>query len=1054
MKNAILLVAILMIAGHSYAQVTTSAMKGTVLDIEGEALIGATVVAIHDPSGTTYGTTTRDDGGYTLPNLRVGGPYTIQVSYIGYETNTASDIFLTLGEKESYDFILETEAAVLDEVVITASEGTIIGKDRTGAETNISGDEIRKLPTISRSASDYTRLTPASDGNSFAGRNDQYNNFSLDGSIFNNPFGLDAAAPGGQTSAQPISLDAIDQISVAIAPYDITQAGFTGASVNAVTKSGTNTLTGTVYGYWRNQGLTGQKVEDQDIPDADLDQLQAGFSLGGPLVKNKLFFFVNGEIDRRSDLGTTWVPSGSSTDGQVSRVKFSDMQMVSDALFNRFGYETGAFDGYIHETNSFKGILKLDWAISDRHTLSATYNFLDASKDKPAHPSAIARRGPDAQTLQMENSGYQINNVIHSGILELRSVFGNRFSNKLQVGYTAFRDSRDPFSEPFPDLLVLEAGTPYLVSGHEPFSIHNRLNQDVFQFTNNFSIYTGDHTITVGTSVEAFMFDNSFNLGVYGGTFDPAYGSVQALLDSINSGALDAAVQGARDLFEANGGDEGELGEGWALAETNVGQFALYIQDEWQATDDFTLTYGVRMDMPLFFNTADKIQENIDRNCCYDPDIVWSDEDGNPVQYTHTELPKQTPLISPRIGFNWDVNGMGKTQLRGGTGFFTGRFPFVWIGNQVANPNFFFYNYTDRDFKFPQVWRSNLGVDHEFGKGWTATVDLIYTKDLQAPFVQNHGLRPPTGTLNDVDNRAVYTAADRVMHFGAPVNAYVFTNTDLGNSFSAGFQVRKTWDSDFSVMIGYNYLNAMDATSIEAEISSDAYDRNPALGHVNTPVLAPSLYGARHRILGSAYKTFRYGNEKSISTTISAFFQYQQGGTTQDDNLADFRFGYVYAGDINNDGGFNNDIMYIPTDSELDQMNFVNDEQREAFRDYIEQDEYLSENRGEYAEKYGILAPWWSQWDIKIIQEFAFGGSPRNNRIQISFDIINFGNLISSSWGVKQLPNTSQPVGVSVDPATLIPTYSFDPDGPSTTFSPDLSLLSRWQGQLGLRYIF
>ena len=1065
MKLTKLLQLFLLVVGTTHlvsAQVTTANINGLITDNNGEPLIGATVKAVHTPSGTVYGTTTREDGRYALPNLRVGGPYEIEISYVGFETQKQNELFLQLGQKLPLNVKLSDAATTLGEVTVIGDRNRIIGSDRTGAETNISTQQLETLPTISRSASDFTRLTPASDGNSFGGRNDQFNNFSLDGSIFNNPFGLDAATPGGQTDAQPISLDAIDQITVSLAPYDVTQAGFTGAAVNAVTKSGTNEFKGTVFGFYRNQDLTGSKVSGNSIVVPDLTQFQTGFSLGGPLVKNKLFFFVNAEIDNREDLGTTFVARAPGIAGEnVARVEASDLELVSSALRSRFGYETGPYEGYLHETNSTKGIVKLDWAINTSHTLTATYNFLDAFKHKPAHPSAIGRRGPDFTTLQFRNSGYQINNKIHSGILELRSLFGNKVSNKLQVGYTSYRDTRDPFSEPFPVVNINRDGIRYIVAGHEPFSIHNQLFQDVYQFTNNLNIYAGKHTITVGASLERFDFDNSFNLGVYdagsndGGTFGPGFVSAQAFVDSVNAGSFDDEVAFAEEFFKNAGGNDGENGAigGWALAETNAGQFALYIQDEWQVSDKFNLTYGLRMDMPLFYDTDEKIQENLDRACCYAPEITWFDEDGSAQQFVHTELPKNTPLLSPRLGFNYDVKGDQTSQLRGGTGLFSGRLPFVWLGNHVANPNWFFYNYTDRDFQFPQVWRTNLGYDHTFSKGWIGTVDLIYTKDINAAMVRNYGLKPPTGRLNGVDTRPVYTANDRAVFeglgFPLPVNGYVFTNTNIGYSFNASFQIQRTFENGLYLMLGYNYLDAEDASSIEAEISSDAYDRNPAFGHVNDPIAAASLYGNKHRIIGSAYKKFTYGN---WGTTLSAFFSYANAGTTQNDNTADFRFSYTYSGDINGDGSGLNDLLYIPTDAELNQMQFISDDQRDAFRRYIEQDEYLSENRGSYAEKYAIVAPWYSQWDVRVLQDFYIEAGDKINTLQFSLDILNFGNFLNSNWGIRELPNNTQPVGVTVD-ENGVPTYSFDPNLTST-FADDFSLLSRWQARVGLRYIF
>ncbi|HMQ49605.1 MAG TPA: carboxypeptidase regulatory-like domain-containing protein [Saprospiraceae bacterium] len=1027
------------------AQVTTATLSGIVVDESNNPLDGANVVAVHEPSGSQYGTTTREDGRFTLPNLRVGGPYKVTASYVGYQDGGVGDITLALAQKLNVSITLESGALELDEIIVKSKANEVLNSERTGAELNVSSELIQRLPTISRSASDYYRLTPASDGNSFGGRNDQFNNFSLDGTIFNNPFGLDAATPGGQTDAQPISLDAIDQIQVSLAPYDVTQSGFTGAAINAVTKSGTNDWHGTVFGFYRNQDMTGSKVSGTDIFVPDLSQIQTGFSLGGPLKKDKLFLFINAEIERREDLGSNFIAAGQGRSGEnVSRVAADDLERVSDALFNRYGYETGPYENYLHDTDNEKGIVKLDWVINKNHSFTATYNFLNASKQKPAHPSAIGRRGPDAVTLQFFNSGYQINNVIHSGIVELRSLFGNKASNKLQLGYSAFRDSRDPFSTPFPVVNISNNdGIRYIVAGHEPFSINNRLDQDVFQITDNFNIYAGNHTFTIGASLERFDFNNSFNLNAYGGTFGPGFASVDAFLDTLASGAFDDDVQLAKDVFDANGGDDGVEGEGWALAETNVGQAALYFQDEWAMTNRFTLTLGIRADMPLYFDTEDKLQENIDRNCCYIPDIVWYDENGDPVQFNHLDLPEQTPLISPRLGFNWDINGDQTAQLRGGTGLFSGRLPFVWIGNQVANPNFFFYNKTANDFKFPQVWRSNLGYDRQFGGGWIASLDLIYTKDINAAMVRNYSLRPPTARLGGVDDeRLIYAITDRAFLGTDPLfgTGYVFTNTNLGYTFNASLQLQRDWTNGWYTSLAYNYLDAQDVSSIEAEISSDAFDRNPAINNVNDPILAPSIYGNRHRIVGAAHKKFTYGN---MATTLAVFFQYAQGG----------RFSYTYSGDINNDFSGLNDLIYIPTDGEIDQMLFTGnaDEQaaqRTALRNYIKQDDYLSENQGAFAEKYALLSPWYSNWDVRVLQDLNFG----KNTIQLSVDVLNFGNLISSNWGVRQLPTNTQPIGVSLSPDN-IPTYSFD-TSLTSTFRDDFSLLSRWQLQVGLRYIF
>ncbi|HFA50878.1 MAG TPA: TonB-dependent receptor [Bacteroidetes bacterium] len=1034
------LAACLLALSGMQAQVTTSSIKGTVSDESGLSLPGATVIATHVPSGTSYGVVTRDDGGYAIPNMRIGGPYKIEASYTGFQPFTLDGIYLKLGERRTINIVFK-EGVELEQVTVVGDRNALISRDKTGASTAISLEQLQTMPTITRSTADLTRLNPmAAEGGSFGGRNDQFNNFSLDGSIFNNPFGLDASTPGGQTDAQPVSLDAIEQISVSIAPYDVTKSGFTGAGIDAVTKSGTNEFKGSVFGYFRNKDMIGVKVDGAEVTRGDLRQLQTGFSLGGPLVKNKVFFFANLEVERRSDLGSFFKPNeGGQTGGNISRVLRSDMELVAKILKDNYGYDSGAISDFKHDTDNQKGLFKLNFNLSDAHKLALTYNFLDAKRDKPAHPSAIGRRGPDFQTLQFENSGYTISNVLHSGKVELNSIFGNKFANKFQAGYTAFRDSRSPFSKPFPVINIGKDGVRYIVAGHEPFSIHNRLDQDVYQFTNNFNVYLNKHNLTFGTSFERFDFNNSFNLTAYGARVffpDIDINDVEAVLTSDD---FAAEVDAARAAFTENNANDG-----WALAETNLGQWALYAQDEISVNEQFTLTLGLRMDMPLYFNTQEKIQENIDRNCCYDPSIQYFDPEGKPVKLNSLDLPDQTPLINPRVGFNYDVKGDQTSQLRGGTGLFSGRFPFVWIGNQVANPNSFFYVTTAKDFKFPQVWRTNIGYDQKFGDGWSATVDLIFTKDLQAQMVRNYGLSLPSGKLAGVDNRPIYLNSDRSQNFGGPTNAYVFTNTDLGRSFNASFQIEKSFGKDMHFSLAYNFLDSKDAASIDAEISSDAYDRNPAnIQHSNRPILAQSIYGNRHRIVGSLYKRFTYAEK--WATHIAVFMETLEGA----------RYSYTYSGDINNDGSGLNDLLYIPTDAELNQMTFGGtnpDAQRTAFKNYIEQDDYLSSRRGQYAEKYASANPWYGRWDLRIMQEL---GMVNGNTVQLSLDILNFANLLNNSWGVREIASSTglvQPVGVSVD-ENGTPTYSFDPEL-KKTFTNDFSLKSRWQAQLGLRYNF
>jgi len=1036
-KNYLFLVVFICIAMSSFAQVTTSNIRGLVVDDQNQPLPDASVVAIHTPTGTKYGGTTNFDGRFSLLNMRVGGPYTVTVTYVGFKPQEFTNINLTLGKTYPLDVNMVPDSQQLEEVVLQARTGNnIFGNDRTGSQTNVGRRELTTLPTVSRSQADFTRLEPSSSAGSFGGRNDQFNNFSLDGAIFNNPFGLDAATPGGQTDAQPVSLDAIDQIQVSVAPYDVTLAGFTGASVNAVTKSGTNEFHGTVYGFFRNQDLTGRKIKGDELPEAELSQTQYGVSIGGPIIKNKLFFFANFEKDDREDLGQNWLPNRGSGAINESRVLVQDLLDVQTGL-RGIGYDPGAFEGFIHESNSTKGIFKLDWNINDNNRLALIYNFLDASKDKPAHPTAIAFRGPSASTLQFENSGYQINNKLQSVQLELNSTLSDNASNKLQVGYTHFDDFRNPFSTPAPSINITRDGSPYIITGHEPFSVHNRLDQKVFQFSNNLSIFKGDHTFTVGFSFEKFQFDNSFNLTNYGFTL---FGSVDiADFDANDFATGFGSIEFAEGVFAANNAVPDGTPGGWALAETNVGQMSFYAQDEWNASENFKLTFGVRFDKPLFFDSAEKAQEVIDRGFVLPNIPYFNPNTGQSVLVDNTQMPSNDWLISPRLGFNWDVNGDDTIQLRGGSGLFTGRFPFVWLGNQIANPQAFFITSVDPDYQFPQVWRTNIGADKRFESGLILTADVSYTKDINGPHVQHWGLSNPSGTLQGVDNRLVYEASDILTFDGNPGDGpFVFTNSDKGRIWNASIKGQKTFENGLYTMLAYNYLNAKDVNSIEAEITSDAFAGNPIVGNVNNDVLGYSKYGDTHRIIGVISKKWTYGNDK-WGSTLSTFFEYAQGG----------RFNYTYGGDLNGDGSPLNDLLYIPTSSEIGQMQFSGPGQGAAFEAFIQQDEYLNSRRGQYAERYAALSPWRGKWDLKFIQELKVSDT---NALQFSVDILNVGNLISSDWGVVDTFNSRQPVGVSVD-ANNVPTYSFD-TALTETFGSDSSLLSRWQMQLGLRYIF
>ena len=1047
------------------AQVTTATLSGIIKDAKGSGLEAATVTVEYPDAGIKQVLITKSDGRFTVPNLRVGGPYRVTVDHVSHAQSVSENIFLELGLNNTVEFTLQDKTTELSGVTVSASGARIFDNKRTGASTNINNRLLKALPTISRSADDYLRLAPSASANyngiSFGGRNGQYNNFSLDGAVFNNPFGLDAPTPGGQTNAQPISLDAIDQIQVNLAPYDVTQAGFTGAGVNTVTKSGTNKFSGTAYVFFRNEKFTGKKVDKNKLVVPALSQVQTGFTVGGALKKSKLFYFLSFETEQRSDEASSYVAQNAGNNGKTntSRVLESDLQAVSSILKTRFNYDTGPYQGYTHDQTNYKWLAKLDWNISTVHKLSFTYNGLDAKKDKPAHPSAIGRRGPDFTTLQFQNSGYEITNKLNSFGAELKSNYRGDYANKLRIVYTTFRDKRNPFSSPFPVVNITKSGVRYIIAGHEPFSINNVLNQDAFQATNDFNIYKKNHSITIGASYESFKFGNSFNLTGYGPTlFSEA--DIQTFKDSVPKGG--AYVFGAYPLdVDVNAAKAAAAANQWTWYYLTVGQLSAYVQDEWQATDKFRLTYGIRMDMPVYFkdkfefvpaggvSSSPTLQNN-------DP-LVLFDKDGKPItngagkDLDNTRLPTKKPLISPRVGFNWDVAGNKTVQVRGGSGLFTGRFPFVWLGNHIGNPFSFFYNVTDRNFKWPQVWRSNIGTDFKIPSGTIFTIDVSYTKDINAMMVRNYKLGTPTGVLNSgtADKRKIYLPANQ----GA-ANTYVFTNTKKGYQFNLSLQAQRTFSKGLFVMAAYNFGIAKDASSISAEISSDAFDRNPILNNANQAINSNSLYGNKHRFLFAGSRKFDYGTDKKWGTTISIFSSWTSGN----------RFAYVYGGDINNDGTGSNDLLYVPANTEIDAMNFAPlsdlngniqspSTQRQTFKNFIAQDEYLNKRRGEYTEKYGGETPWYGQLDLRILQDFILNTRNKNS-LQFSIDFVNLGNLINSKWGVRKYATTSgyyQPLSVSYNNNN--PVYQFDPTLYSTfVSSPDLQ--SRWQMQLGLRYIF
>lgn len=1058
--------------------VTTSAINGFVTGEDGTPLPDAMVLAVHVPSGTEYRTAARTGGAFSLLNMRVGGPYRVTASMIGFRPRTEENVQLSLGQTLRLDLVLGAQAVELEEIAVTAERDEVLDAGRTGAATYIDPRQVEVLPSIKRSTRDLTRLDPRSDGNfSFAGRNWLYNNVSLDGSYFNNPFGLDDPAPGGQTNAEPVPYDAVEQVQVSLAPFDVREGGFTGANINTVTKSGTNNLRGSLYTFGRNEALLGNTVRGSEVvANPDLSFIQSGFSLSGPLVRDKLFFFVNAELERTDDPGTNFAASQGSPGFGISRVEASVMDAIRQRMIDAYSYDPGPYEGYINETNNNKVLAKLDWNINQSNNLSFRYNFLDAKRDLPPHPFVLSfantGRGPNESSLPFRNAGYAINNDLHSFALELNSR-GSAFANRFFASYNRFRDFRQPFSEPFPTVEIGEGGVTYTTLGEEPFSDHNILDQDVLQLTNNFTFFRGRHSLTLGGNFETFGFFNSFNIFRNGVFFLPAsippgstFGSLQEFFD-----ATDPANPNQKDFRSM-------IGTGPFKGENiDVGQLGVYAQDEFLASERLNLTFGVRLDFPMYF--TDPVDNPFSRS------LTALDANGDPETVDQSHLPGAKPLFSPRVGFNWNASGDRGTQIRGGTGIFTGRVPFVWVGNVVsnpgANPNLFptgpqiptsddatlaqsfDLNAMVSDFKWPQTWVSDVAIDQQLGGGFLGTLEVIYGNDINNVFVRNADLVPPVRTLPD--GRPYYGGAGaNELNPDGGAGIYVLDNTSQGHNFNVTAQLRKNFEFGLSTTLAYSFTEAKNNLK-STEIASVLWQSQPVQGNPNNPELSHSEFGQKHRIVGGA--TYVKSWSGSLRTSVGLFLEVAQGNRFA--GAGGNRYSFIYSGDVNGDGTGGNDLIYIPQDqSEISLAdcptgcgsNVTAQQQWDALDAFIEQDDYLRSHRGEIAERFGALNPWYSNVDLRILQDFAFGDVTRHN-FQLSLDVLNVGNLISSKWGVRKAASAAatSPLRLVTDAGGVpqfdvngAPVLNFT--GPSETFIDDPSVFSRWRAQLGLRYFF
>jgi len=1015
--------------------VTTGALNGTVLDNKGQPLPSANVVAVHGPSGSISGAASRVDGRFNIPGMRVGGPYTVTATLIGYKPQKRENVYLTLGQDLKIAFVLSEEAVEVGAVQIVAERDAILSASRTGAATSVSSQAIATLPTITRRIGDFTRLTPQASGNSFVGQDNRLNNITVDGSYFNNSFGL-GGQPGERTGVAPISIDAIEQVQVNIAPYDVRQGNFVGAGINTVTKSGGNEFSGSIYTQFRDESLVGTEAKDLIFNPGTFKYNQVGAFISGPIIKNKLFFFADYEGDKLTQPGTTFLANagGQTVAGSVTRVLASDLNRLSSFLKDSLGYDVGPYQGYDHETPAKRFLAKLDYSLNARNKLSLRYTHLNSDTDVLLSNSASLGFGTRREVstgLNFQNSNYIILENIRSIVGEWNSTIGDNMANNLIVGYTYNDESRDSRGEFFPFVDILEAGSVYTSFGFEPFTPNNELRYKSLQLQNNFTLYRGDHNLTFGVSAERYESENVFFPGsqsvyTYNSLAD-FYRDVRGYFANPNRTTSPVSLRRFQVRYNNIPGQEKPV------QPLEVLYTGAYAQDEWQVNENLRLTAGLRLDVPFFGETGFT-------NTAADA-LSFRDETGATVKYSTGKLPDANILFSPRIGFNLDLQGDRSTQVRGGTGVFTARPAYVWISNQIGNtgvltgfeelnnttarpfnPNPDRYKptnvtgapaasyelaLTDQNFKFPQLWRSNIAVDQKLPLGFIGTAEFLYNRDVNGVYYINANLAPANTSFSGADTRPRWTTGNRINANIA--NAVVLKNQNEGKSWNLAASLEKPFSNNLFVKAAYSYGEAKNTVD-PGSIAFGSWNGNQHAGDPNNPGLGFSAGSPGHRVFSAL--SYRKEYLSFGGTTVSLFFE----------GRSPANFSYTYSGDLNGDGGTGNDLVYIPRD--VSEMNFQQysvtisgvtttftpQQQAAAWDAYIQQDEYLSANRGRTAERNAVSLPMVYRADLSIAQDLFTNIANKRNTLQFRVDFQNVGNLLNKNWGVAQRFVNAQPL--------------------------------------------
>ena len=1094
------------------AQITTASMTGHVT-YEGsdEEIIGATVQAVHEPSGTRYTAVTNAKGLFTIQGMRTGGPYAVTVSYIGLQPKTLKDIKLQLGETYNLSVWLSENATAIEEVVITG-RASKFAAEKTGASTNINNEQINTMPMISRSITDIAKLSPYSGGGmSFSGVNGKMSNFNVDGANFNNNFGLSDGLPGG---GSPISLDAIQEVQVVIAPFDVRQTNFIGGGVNAITKSGTNTFKGTAYTYYRNEDMRGNKINGKDLGErVEESKTVYGFTLGGPIIKNKLFFFANYEREKSPSQVIKYRArqDGETAGGMVSRTLASDMQRVHDYLLQNYGYNTGSWTDFPADVTNEKLLARLDWNITDAHHLAVRYNqtkdvsYTGASRSTGDYiygGSGDYRVGE--KSMIFANTMYGSERSVRSISADLHSRFGKIVSNQLLYTYSYMKDptrtstsSQFPFIDiayPYDVTSTSPSIEPYISAGYELFSWKNHVENKVHTVTDNLTLYLGTHKVTAGFSFEHQFADNSY---LRSGTGQYRYRSIDEFL----AGAAPEAVV---FTYGFNGNDS-------PTSAVRFNQYGFYLQDEWNVVPRLKLSYGVRFD-DLVFDEQDVLRNT----AIYD--LNYQDANGNTVygfngyRVDTGKWPDNNWQISPRLGFTWDVFGDKSLKVRGGTGIFTGRLPLVFFTNQPYNANIVKstysagYNYrtgqyTDThghdaawveaklnglagqilgvndlktyfdvpltnenhsagskisgvydDFKMPQVWKSSIAVDWRLPVSFPLTVtgEFIYTKNINAVFMQNINIKD-----SESDTWSRFNGADNRLiyptdyQYYANKNVIMLANTSRGYGYTANITVNAEPLPNLNIMAAYTRTENKEVSGLPGSDPVSAWQGVISVDGPN-----------RTRAQRSYFVT-----PDQVTASLGYYLPVKVGGLTWGTHLNLFYKGYSYTGtsfmytaDVNGDK-LGNDLMYIPANDT--EIQFASEADRVAFWNFVDQDKYLSSHKGKYAEPYSGRSPWIHRVDLRLAEDFEVRVGKTTQKFQVSADVINIGNLLNSHWGIPKNDNVS-------NNGRILKLENFDGQGrpvysmwknnngkyPTKTYDTYMSYSNCWSLQIGLKYFF